>query len=78
MPVAKSEEQQVAIELQETGPTECKAPMSESQIGKAPRALAPECFLLLLCLYMSAAAIFLWYLVWCEWGWGIPTAFNVV
>ena len=84
MPVAKSEEQQVAIELHETGPTECQALMGKSRIGEAPRASAPECLLLLLCLYMLATAVPLHvgcccqYLTWCGWGWGIPTAFNVV
>lgn len=40
--------------------------------GKALPALAPECFLLVLCLCMFGAAIFLWCLAWREWTWGDP------
>ena len=69
-----SEEQKVAIEFREFGSPPCKNVMGESWIGKAPRASASECLLLLLCLYMFAAAIFLWYRLWYEWvgGGGFP------
>lgn len=64
LPMGKSEEQQVAIKLQEFGLPECKAliVIGESLIHEAPRALAKECLLQLLCLYMFAIAIFVWYL----------------
>lgn len=58
MSVTASEEQRVALELQEFGPREYKAIMGESRISKAPRASAPECLLLLLCLHVFATAIF--------------------
>lgn len=67
-----AEEQQVATELQEFGSPERRALIGEYQIGKALKTWAPECLLLLLCLYMIATAIFLWYLAWCEWVWGDP------
>ena len=58
VPVAMLQEQQVAVEVQEASSSGIQAPMTESQIGKVPRTLIPECFMLLLCLYMLAAAIF--------------------
>lgn len=62
LPMVTSGEQQVAIKLQEFGLPECKALRGESPIHEAPRASAKECLLQLLCLYMFAIAIFVWYL----------------
>ena len=62
----------MALGLLEFGPPECKALIGETWIGKAPRSSAPECLLLPLCLYMFAAAIFLWYLAWYEQVCGDP------
>lgn len=53
------EKQKRAIEVQDVGPLESKALMGETQLGKALRASAPECHLLLVCLYMFAAVIVL-------------------
>lgn len=47
-------------------------------ICESPRPQSLECLLLLLWLSMIVAAIFLWYMVCCEWVWVITIAFNVV
>lgn len=59
LPSSTLEEPQVAIELQEFSLPGSKALISETWIGRAPRASAPECLFLLLCLYTFAAAIIL-------------------
>lgn len=61
-----SEEQQVAIDIQGVSPPGGTSLMGESQRGKALRPQTAECVLLLLCLHMFTAAVFLWYL--CESG----------
>lgn len=71
--VAVPEEQQVAPDVWEVSPPGGKALVGEWWIGKAPKASAPECLLLLLRLYTFAAAdIFLWSLAWCKWVWRNP------
>lgn len=68
------------IELCVLGPPERTAPLGQSLMGKAPRASATECLLLLFCLYVLVTVIFLCYLAGYEWvcvG-GFPTASNIV
>lgn len=67
------------IELCVLGPPECTAPLGQSLMGKAPRASATECLLLLFCLYVLATVIF-FSVIWhgmngCE---GFPAASNIV
>lgn len=66
LPVATSEKQQVAIEVQgiilEQGEDSL---IGQSQLGKALRPQILEC--LLLCHYIFAAVIFLWYLAGYKW-----------
>lgn len=59
---AISEEQEVAIEVEGGSPPEGKSLICQSWTGKAPKPQTLESLLFLLCLYMFAAAIFLWYL----------------
>ena len=58
MPVAMSEEQQVAIETQGVSPPGGDSLVDQAQLAKAPRPQALEHLLLLLWLYMFAVAIF--------------------
>lgn len=48
----------MAVEVKEVSPPGSKAPMGESWKDKARRASAPQCLLLLLSLFMLAAAHF--------------------
>lgn len=59
-------EEQVAIDIQGVSPPGGTSLMGESQRGKALRPQTAECVLLLLCLHMFTATVFLWYL--CESG----------
>lgn len=59
LPVAISEEQFMAIEVQGVSPPGGKSLMGEIQIDKVLRPQNPKCLLLLLYLNMFAAAIFL-------------------
>ena len=44
--------------------------MGQSHFGNATGLQTLESLLLLLCLYMVAAALLLWCLAFCEWMWG--------
>lgn len=46
--------------------------MGQSQTGKVLRPQTPECLLFLLCLYIFAVAVFIWYLARHEWVQGVP------
>lgn len=63
-----SEEQQVAIEVQGIIPQGEDSLIDQSQLGEALRPQILEC--LLLCHYIFAAVIFLWYLAGYKW---VPT-----
>ena len=65
-------EQQVATETEGGSLPGGNSLMSESPLSKATRLQTPECLSFLLCLYMFAATIFLWYLAWYEWMCGDP------
>lgn len=55
-----SEGLQVAVDIQGVSPPGGTSLMGESQLGKALRPQTAECVLLLLCLHMFTAAVFLW------------------
>lgn len=73
-PCRRSTELQVKCPVSAEGTPQ----MDQSPLGKATGLQTLECLLLLLYLYMVAAALFLWYLAWCEWMWGDPIACNAV
>ena len=65
------EEQQAAIEVPGVNPAEGHPLMGQSRLGKDTGLQTLErLLLLLLCLYIFAAALFLGDLAWCEWTWG--------
>lgn len=65
LPVAMSEEKQMAVEFRVSAHQEANPSLVKTQ-----KSQTPQCLLLFLCLYMIATAISLWYLTWCEWLWG--------
>ena len=61
------EGQRIAIEVPGVSPEEGNPLMGQSRLRKVLGLQTPECLLLLLCLYIFAVALFLWYLAGGEW-----------